>query len=395
MADTSFRVTTLSELLSPAAVQLLSASGTELVKQIGMDVIRGTVLDVLTGKNLRDSTEALTRRRIAALNLAMLRLFITGTALSEDFVAQLPHLATDLLTAGHLSKADRWLAQWVLGLTDKAFQNVLRDNPDALAEYRDQYVESCRMAIANSVKDFGEISGNLSLNSGVKAEINWLFFTYLLNTVGAQTLAVRGSEKSAYGKLFERLILGSLLHILGFSHVVPPPPRFERVFWLSSQGDKRESDATLLYEPGKGVRFDIGFIGRGNPEISLDKVTRFEREIELGRSHFYMATIILVDRIGQNSRIETLARRVEGTIIQMSASYWPQQVARLLHQTLGFRHPLVDMRPELIGDYLRERLSDTPLADFIGLGETWKHLAVKESSPRYDLSTDSVEREDN
>jgi len=69
------------------------------------------------------------------------------------------------------------------------------------------------------------------------------------------------------------------------------------------------------------LRFDIGFIGSGNPEISLDKVTRFEREILLSCSKFFMATIILVDRIGANSRIERMAEEVQGTIIQMSAGY--------------------------------------------------------------------------
>jgi len=282
----------------------------------------------------------------------------------------------------------------VLGLTDKAYQNVLRDNPVALAGYRDQYIEACRNVIASNTRDYGEIRGQLALDSGVKAEVNWLFLTYLLNTVGAQTLAIRGSEKSAYGKLFERLILGSLLYILEFEHVIPPPPRFDRVFWLSSQGEKRESDATLLYEPGKGVRFDIGFIGRGNPEISLDKVTRFEREIEMGRSRFYMATIILIDRIGRNSSIEGLAKRVDGTIIQMSASYWPQQVARVLNQTFGLKHALVDMQQDLIGDFLRDKLAQVPLEDFIGLSETWKRNVIKENLPLYDISSDSDQQEE-
>lgn len=389
MADTDNKITAFSELISSEAVQLLTARGTDLVKRIGLDVVRGIVLDVLTGKNLRGSTEVLTRQRIAALNLAMIQLFINGTATSEDFIAQLPYLATDLLTTGGLSRPDRWLAQWMLGLTDKAYQNVLRDNPDALAAYRDQYVETCRKVIADAITDHGEIQGHLMLDSGTKAKVNWLFLTYLLNTVGAQTLAIRGSEKSAYGKLFERLILGSLLYILDFEHVTLPPPRFNRVFWLSSQGEKRESDATLLYEPGQGVRFDIGFIGRGNPEISLDKVTRFEREIEMGRSRFYMATIILVDRISRNSSIEALARRVDGTIIQMSASYWPQQVARVLNQALGFEHALVDMPQGTIGDYLRDRLAQVPFEDFIGLSEGWQQNVIKEGTPVYDIQPDA------
>jgi hypothetical protein len=290
-----------------------------------------------------------------------------GAARSPEFINQLPAWATDILGRKRLSKAEKRIAQWLLGLTDKGIQNVLRDDSQALAEYRDRYVETCRQVIANHTQEWGELRGELKLDSGLKAEISWLLVTYLLSTVGAQTLAIRGSEKSAYGKLFEKLVLGALLHILGFQYTIPPPQHFERVFWLSSQGEKRESDATLLYEVGKGVRFDIGFIGRGNPEISLDKVTRFEREISLGRSRWYMATIILVDRIGTNSRIEQLAAQVNGTIIQMSAGYWPQQVARKLNQVLGFEHPLVNMPQARIGAFLARKLNDVPLEKFIGL----------------------------
>lgn len=153
--------------------------------------------------------------------------------------------------------------------------------------------------------------------------IDWLWLTYLLNAIGSQTLTIRGSEKSTFGKLFEKLVLGSLLSILGF-RFVSHKRAGEKVFWLSSQDEKRESDAALLYEIGKGVRFDIGFIGRGNPEISLDKVTRFQQAEVIRGIPFYMATIIIVDRIGRDSRILEMARAVNGTIVQMSATYWPQ-----------------------------------------------------------------------
>lgn len=66
----------LSDLLSEDAIGLLTASGKNLIKRIGIDVIRGVVLDVLTGRNIRNSTEILTRRRIAALNLATVQLFM-------------------------------------------------------------------------------------------------------------------------------------------------------------------------------------------------------------------------------------------------------------------------------------------------------------------------------
>ncbi len=359
-------IESLSDLFSDSAKNLLSAKGPDLVRQIGLEVVRGVVLDVLTGRNLRDSTEILTRRRIASLNLAICVMFLKGSTHSSKFIEDLPSLASDILLRKSVSKNERWLAQWVLGLTDKAFQNVLRDSPEAIAEYRDRYVQACRDVIANSQQEYGLLQGEISLGSGVQAQINWAFITYLLGATGAQTLAIRGSEKSAYGKLFEKLVLGSLLLILGFKRVSPDNPEsLIRVFWLSSREEKRESDATLLYRAGKGVRFDIGFIGRGNPEISLDKVSRFEREISLGRSKWYMATIILVDRIGMNSRIERMAKAIDGTIIQMSMGYWPQQVAQQLSAKLGFKHELAKMRQSEIAGYLKEKLATVPIQEFI------------------------------
>jgi len=369
MPKETSEVKSLSELMTPAGLKLLSASGIDLVREIGLDVVRGVVLDVLSGRNIRDCTEVLTRRRVAAINLATLNMFLRGSSLADNFISELPNLATDILSTKRLNRAERWIAQWVLGLTDKGFQNVLRDSRASLEGYRDRYIDTCRQVIENHASDCGTLTGVLQLDAGAKAEINWLFVTYLLNTVGAQTLTIRGSDKSAYGKLFEKLILGSLLHVLGFRHIVPPPEQLEGVFWLSSRAERRESDATLLYQAGKGIRFDIGFIGRGNTEISLDKVTRFERELEMGGFVHYMATIIIVDRIGPNSRIERLAREIGACIVQMSAGYWPQEVTRELNRVLGFEHKLLKMKQSRIGAFLERELSKVPLEDFIKRGD--------------------------
>ena len=169
----------LTDLISPADLDLLSASGSQLVGQIGLDVVRGVVSDILTGRNLRDSTEALTRRRIATLNLATMELFIKGSANSKDFVNQLPKIATDILSKGNLSKSERWLAQWILGLTDKAFQNVLRDDPEAIAEYRDRYIQICDEVIAARKTEKGTLQGEITINGNQKAQIK-----YLLNNLG-------------------------------------------------------------------------------------------------------------------------------------------------------------------------------------------------------------------
>mgnify|MGYP005854569273 CR=1 FL=1 len=49
----------------------------------------------------------------------------------------------------------------------------------------------------------------------------------------------------------------------------------------------------------------------------------------------------------------------------MSGSYWPQQVARQLHDDLGFEHPLIQMPPEEVADFLRVELSKVPIEEFV------------------------------
>jgi hypothetical protein len=339
----------LTDLVSPEALDLLSGSGAKLVEKIGIEVVRGVVLDVLTGKNLRDSTEALTRKRIATLNLALLHMFLNGANNNPAFGTELIDFACNRLAEARITKEERWLAQWVLGLTDKAFQNVLRDERNALVNYTNEYKETCRRIVENFERTHGVLSGTLEIESELKAEINTLFMVYLLNAIGSETLTIRGSEKSSYGKLFEKLILGSLLSILGFKLVERDNlRRLNKVFWLAEQGERRESDATLLYTAGKGVRFDIGFIGN---------------------TKWYLATIIIVDRIGKNSRIEKLARRIGGAIVQMSMSYWPKEVAHELNKVLGYSHKVLKLSDEKLENYLKHQVAKVPMEKIIGISE--------------------------
>lgn len=371
--------THFTKLMPPEALKLLSGGGKEFVERVGMDVVRDAVLNILIGRNLRDSTEVLTRRRLAALNLATVELFMRGAASSDDFIQNLPQLAVEALSEKAIPREERWLAQWVLGLTSKSVQNVLRDNLEkVLSDYRDMYIEACQQIITMQTEGRGQLSGTLRLDNirqnkegeehnsqlPIEAKVDWLMMLYLLSMIGAQTLSIRGSEKSAYGKLFEKLILGSILSILGFKYVTSERPG-EGIFWLSSRGEDRESDATLVYKLGIAARFDIGFIGRGNPEIMLDKVSRYRREEEIAGTSSYVATIIVVDKIGRASRIEKGAEKIAGRIVQMSASYWPQEIAKELYKTLQFDHPLRTMDQSDIEAYLKEKLKEIPLEEFV------------------------------
>lgn len=345
---------------------VFTVAGKNFIEQIGIETVREVILQVLCGENLRNSTEIITRKRISIANGATIVMFLEGCKNIDNFIRKLPALASERLKDGKLNKNDKWILNWVLGLTDKAVQNILRDDASKLFNYTTEFNNSLKEVGADFKKDFGELKCSISLPKFDSQHLDWESLIYLLCVIGAQTLTIRGSEKSTYGKLFERLILGSLLHILGFNFVNPEENKnFDKVFWLSERAEKRESDATLIYQAGKGVRFDIGFIGRGNTEISLDKVSRFERELEYGRKTHFMATFIIVDRIGAGSRIYKMAKKIDGTIIQMSMSYWPKLVASNLKEVFRYKHEILTIPDSKMSDYIKEKIKLVPIEDFL------------------------------
>lgn len=342
----------------------LSHSGNNFIKSVGEETIKDAIYATLCGENLRDSTEGLTRKRLILSNGSLLMLFLNGCNAQQDFLQELTKKSVEQIKSSHNSQ-DRWILQWLVGLTDKQIQNVLRDNPAQLDKYRTELDEHVGESLQTLSKDFGDLKGKISI-ADKSVEVDWKFFSYLFTAIGSQTLTIRGSDKSMYGKLFGNLILGTILTALGFEQVdINNPKKFEKVFWLSERQNKRESDATLIYKPGKGVRFDIGFIGRGNPEISLDKVSRFEREIEFGRSNHFLATFIIVDKVGEKSRVYEMAKQIDGTVIQMSMSYWPRELAIKLKERLGFQHEIVSMNDRQINKFIIESVRKIDISRFV------------------------------
>lgn len=132
---------------------------------------------------------------------------------------------------------------------------MLRSKSDALENYISDFEAAIEEAAGKCREDMGDIKMSLGFvedSEGRRIELDWKGITRLTTAIGAQTLAIRGSDKSIYGKLFERLILGSFLTILGFERVNPVTNTKDAgVFWLSDSSDLRESDATLLVKRGK------------------------------------------------------------------------------------------------------------------------------------------------
>src|SRR5579872_5446629 len=257
----------LSSLFPENSRLLLTGGGKEFVERIGIEAVRKVVLGVLRGENIRTQTEPLTRRRISQVCGALVALFAKGWIEVDDFSKKVSEMAMFELQGKSVSdKAILWPAQWAIGLTGKLSQNALRGKTSELQHYINVFEYAVLESAHRCEADIGPITMKLGLVTDGKStkELNWEDITRLTTALGCAALTLRGSDKSIYGKLFERLVLGSALSILGFQRTSPKAISGKKmVFWLSDSRSARESDATALFEPGKLARFDIGFIGPG------------------------------------------------------------------------------------------------------------------------------------
>ncbi len=337
-----------------SAKHLLSVNGKALTRKLGISAIENVVSDVLLGVNIRNATESLTKRRVGLLNGALLEMYVSLHKSGIDPL-EIPDLVRDRLLSVQ-DQDTRRVLQWIVGMTQKQFQNVLRSDE---LEWP-SYISSLQDNIADTATEAEQMYGQMPLQVNC-GQPSWKWALSMMMAAGSQTLAVRGSEKSLYGKLFEKMVLTAVLSILGFSHTERGDIR-ESSFWLADREEKRESDATAIWKLGQGVRFDIGFIGTGNSEITLDKVSRFERTMEMSGVSHYLRTFIIVDRIGKGSRVPDLAAGIDGTIIQMSANDWALTLGNELESSLdGYLSPLRGMSHAEYEDAVRAGVRKAPL----------------------------------
>lgn len=341
-------------------LRLTKYSGKDVTERLGEDVVKQVVASILCGKNVRSLTEELTQRRITLSNGAMLISFLRWVKNIDNFDENWKDLVKKELKS-RLTPEEKAFVLWIVGLTSKSIQNVLRGDSENLNPYLDNLQKTINSTSKRSQELYGELKASFSIEG---VSVNWGTLIHLFLAIGTQALAIRGSEKSMYGKLFEKLVLGSVLSILGFKYVDSVSKESNMVFWLSQRENKRESDATILIKAGVGVRFDIGFIGPGNTEISLDKVSRFETHMTTGTTTHTMTTIILVDRIGEGSRIPTMAKAINGHIIQMSMTYWVYELAQILKSKTGYEHEILKGKAENSIEYINEKIKTVKLTPF-------------------------------
>ena len=112
----------LDDLFPEGGRILLTGGGKEFVERIGVEAIRHSLLSVMLGNNIRTQTEPLSRRKIAIVSGALISLFLHGHLQIENFTDKISEMSIAQLTTRKRGKASTWVAQWLIGLTQKQFQ---------------------------------------------------------------------------------------------------------------------------------------------------------------------------------------------------------------------------------------------------------------------------------
>lgn len=344
------------------AKELITTSGTD---QVGdQKELREFILHMLLGKNPRDFRENIIKSRILTSNAAILSLICEMNSLSNE--KYIEEIAKDFKECKNNNQ--RTIPFWMTGLTKKGFDNIARKDFNS---YALSVIDALNSIPKELEENFGKLGGYLELN-GKSYKLDWSLFTRLAIPFYGQGLSIKGSEKSASGKLWERLVLGNILSIFGFSKLEEPDYNLDNAFWLSHEDeDEREVDATII-KNGHIICIDIGFIGSGNPEISLDKVTRFKNQKEFGSKSLNVSTIIIVDTISENSGIRDKAKGYNAHILEMNSPFWTmklldiirtifkdntgEELFSLINNTLIPLNPSIDVTKYSIIDFNKKQI---------------------------------------
>ncbi len=344
--------------------KLMRSSSKDIIEALGEEGLRSLVFNVLCGGNVRDITEFMTRNRLIISNAGIFKLLCDLEHDDNNTYNYLDFLGKSLQLASNDNQ--RLLPLWLMGLTKKGLDNIVRGREN-LNDYTNKLTNTFEEVVPLLENNFGEIQGTLSI-SGKEINVDWNFLNNLFTAIGAQTLTVRGSSKSMSGKLFEKLILGAALTLFGFEYCQEVPETIDpsqKLFWLSSsEEEEREIDATVVFNQ-KAVRIDIGFIGKGNPEIATDKMTRFRSESEIGKLDHSTKTIVIVDTIGTNSHMSSIAESIEGYAVEMKDELWIKHFSKYLDNCLGTGGILADLDDEEVHKWIEEGLENINLAQFV------------------------------
>ena len=234
------------------------------------------VLNMLLGKNYRIVTEVATKEKLFKAYSWLVKVYRDSKLQHSGDWRR--NLFREIEAAADEEEKD--LTLWLLGLTRKTAVNI--------GVRREHYPEYLTELITHYDQFLNVLSGEERDN------------VWLLLMAGAATLNIRGSQKSAIGKRLERVLVRTMLTLLGFVE--------NETFWVNVERDQevaREVDVEVASKRGR-IRIEIGLIESGNQEVVEDKIQR------VGRNG-----VVIFDRVGARTRIYESAEALGVKLIQI------------------------------------------------------------------------------
>jgi hypothetical protein len=299
-------------------------SGNSIINEMSSDELHDMIIECLTGRNPRIHTESWAQAKVFhGVFTGIQKMFCEGKKNNPQFILDAPKVASKYLynhrtsakkkpSSDRLTKIDITLCQWLCNLTGKGWDNILQANPENLEDWANSVLTSIQGV------PYGCIEQNI---------VNMVIYN--------ASLAKKGGLKSAMGNLFEPLLLYSGLSACGLKY--EPIDSFNTMdgpcFTLNIN-EGRQADAQIktgLTYPPK-INIDIGFIGKGNPEIIADKTQRFSTISSAGQKPLDH-TIIIVSAIPIEAQLVVRQARLLGAeVITMSGNNWVNELCQHLHQ---------------------------------------------------------------
>ena len=317
-----------------------SVTGNSIMAGMAEREFRELIVSCLTGSNPRIYTETWAVSKVfLGVFTGIQQMFEAGKRDDPDFVLDAPIRAAAALRAHHtaarraaarLQTEDRVLCEWICNLTGKGWDNILQANPDNLTAWAD------------------------SLRDAVQAYAHGDAESHIVNmTLYNASLSKKGGLKSAMGNLFESLLLFSGLSACGLPYVREPDAfsACRTLAFTLDTNEGRQSDAQIrtgLAQPAD-VFIDIGFIGKGNPEIIADKTQRFGN-LEGGGAAPLEGTLVIVSAVPETEEAQLVVRQAQllgAVVITMSGNNWVAELSQSLRD-LGL--PGVREFPEDVGE---------------------------------------------
>lgn len=305
-----------------------SISRKSFIETVGKGEIKKSLKEILlNGANYRILTEKHIQTKIINSGLNLIKLLKLMISSCNKKTKSLPlsifflSVASNLLLEPKSSEEYR-ISLSILGLTNKSLDNVLDCDYTQLYDY-------C-FDLSSTIKNFIETNYNYEKSKDsvdIPVSCCYVFNVISLMSVSALALQLRGSMKSMVGKLFEKLILGTTLTLYGFKYESNPPKNDDEskykklkkeaipTFWLSSkESGGREKDATIIYK-NKIIDIDIGLIGKGNPEVAADKLSRFKPEYKIKNLKFETKTIVVIANLNTGDIIKESAKKYKSSVV--------------------------------------------------------------------------------